>query len=111
MVQDKAAVAPPSFWNSTAETILNATERHLLGCRYKCTHGETVSQKIEDIFVDNASLMATADGKKNSAERLQENIQRHERYLHSTGGALAAHKSFWLLVQYAWEDGKAVMFS
>ena len=53
--------------------------------------------------------MATADNNLNAQERLQQNTQRHKRYLHCTGGALAAHTCFWVVVRYAWEDRKAIM--
>ena len=99
----------PFFWNSTAEVILNGMEKRSKGCRYQSATGETRSERIEDIFVDDASLMATGDTELTEQERLQNNTQRHERYLHCTGGSLAAHKCFWVVVRYTWEDGRAIM--
>ena len=99
----------PFFWNSTAEVILNGMEKRSKGCRYKSATGDIRSGRIEDIFVDDASLMATGDEELSAQERLQTNTQRHERYLHCAGGSLAAHKCFWVVVRYIWEDGRAMM--
>ena len=42
-------------------------------------------------------------------DRLRQNSQQHERYLHVTGGKLALQNFFWTLITWAWEDGQAVM--
>lgn len=99
----------PFFWNSTADVILHGMEKRSKGCRYHSAAGRVKSERIEDIFVDDASLMATGDEEQTEQERLQINTQRHERYLHCTGGSLAAHKCFWVVVRYTWEEGRAIM--
>ena len=80
------------FWYGTGDVILNRMDRQLKGCRLTCPRGWVKSNRTDDLFVNNSSLIATADNNLNAQERLQENTQRHERYLHCTGGALAAHK-------------------
>ena len=55
--------------------------------------------------------MATADYELSAQEQLLKNTQHHECYLHCTGGSLAAHKCFWVVVRYTWEDSTAVMES
>ena len=64
---------------------------------------------MEDKFINDASLMTSDDEEMGAVQRLQENTQRHEKYLYSTGGRLAMHKCFWTIVKYEWEDGEAHM--
>ena len=97
----------PAFWLTTSETILNAMTRNTDGYNVSNPNGNIVHKRIEDKFIDDASLMTNGDNSRQAVEKLATNSQKHERYLFSTGGRLALHKCFWTLMTYQWTNGKA----
>ena len=66
------------------------------------------SKRNKDGYVDDSSLGVDGrDGRVMS--RLTIAAQQHERTLFATGGKLALQKCTWVLVKWAWVEGKATL--
>ena len=98
----------PTFWAVIADAFFNSIDSYRPGLDL-CDPNRTISShRNEDRYVDNTSL--GVDGRdQNVVGRLTEAAQHHERTLYTTCGKLALHKCTWVLLKWAWVDGKAFL--
>ena len=99
----------PAFWLSTLETILNTMEKLTTGYIVRNPTGTTTSSRLEDMYVDDASIITNSSQRGETTELLAANAQIHEQLLFSTGGRLALHKCFWTTLRFHWAGGKALI--
>ena len=98
----------PTFWVTIADALFNAIDSYGPGLILRSPNGNKTSARNEDGFVDDTALGVDVRD-DDLLKRLTTNAQRHERMLYSSGGKLALNKCTWLLINWAWEDGKATL--
>lgn len=96
----------PAFWLAISNVMLGCIDRDYSGIRLTNPQQTVIVDRNEDVFVDNAS-MAVDNREGCVVASLHDHAQCHERYLYATGGQLALHKCFWVLVAWEWENGQA----
>ena len=99
----------PAFWLLTSETILNTMEKLTTGYVVRNPTGTTTLSRIEDMYVDDASIITNTSFRGETTRLLEANAQMHKRLLFSTGGRLALHKCFWTTLRYHWVEGQAII--
>ena len=90
----------PYFWISASNVVLACLDKKLEGFKAINPTGNIISVRNEDVFVDDSGLVVDDSG-GDVVDKLRQNSQLHEKFLHVTGGKLALQNRFWALIQWS----------
>jgi hypothetical protein len=100
--------ARPSLWTLISTDIISAMKRAGHGVQLLLSISTLTLWILCFAFVDDADTVQTAQTVDQSGEdvirQLQPAVDRWEGLLRASGGAIEPSKSWWVLVDFVWDD-------
>ena len=98
--------AGPQIWAIISSTIFGALREHNFGVKFCTSISKLTFRLCGFAYVDDSDLIADGETADSTHHKMQETINCWEGLIAATGGAMAPLKSWWYLVDFAWNNGK-----